>query len=93
MNKYQELIENVKNGKTINVEELTQLSDNERLLVEQQIILKINEGNSQFYTYIPVLKDFKVDEFLTSEHSQQLKKNNLLELEKTFIHDVDQLIN
>lgn len=82
MNNYQELIENVKNGKTIDVEELTQLSDDERLLVEHQITLKINEGNSEFYTYIPVLKDLKVEEFLTSEHSQKLKKNNLLELEK-----------
>ena len=82
MNNYQELIENVKNGKTIDIEELTQLLENERLLVEEQITLKIREGNAEFYKYIPTLKDFQIKEFLTYEHSQKLKKNNWFELEK-----------
>lgn len=82
MNNYQELIESVKNGETIDIEELTQLLENERLLVEEQITLKIKEGDAKFYKYIPTLKDFHVEEFLTYEHSQKLKKNNWLELEK-----------
>lgn len=82
MNNYQELMESVKNGKTIDIEELTQLLENERLLVEEQITLKIKEGDAKFYKYIPILKDFHVEEFLTYEHSQKLKKNNWLELEK-----------
>lgn len=82
MNNYQELIESVKNGKTIDIEELTQLPENEGLLVEEQITLKIKEGDEKFYKYIPALKDFQVEEFLTYEHSQTLKKNNWLELEK-----------
>ncbi len=92
MNNYQELIESVKNGKTIDIEELTQLLENERLLVEEQIILKIREGNAEFYKYIPTLKNFQIEEFLTYEYSQELKKNNWFELEKTFIYDVNQLI-
>ena len=82
MNNYQELIESVKAGKTIDIEELTQLSEYERLLVEEQITLKIREGNAEFYKYIPTLKDFQIEEFLTYEHSQKLKKNNWFELEK-----------
>lgn len=82
MNNYQELIESVKNGKTIDIEELTQLLENERLLVEEQITLKIKEGDAKFYKYITTLKDFHVEEFLTYEHSQKLKKNNWFELEK-----------
>lgn len=82
MNNYQELIESVKAGKIIDIEELTQLSEYERLLVEEQITLKIREGNAEFYKYIPTLKDFQIEEFLTYEHSQKLKKNNWFELEK-----------
>lgn len=82
MDDYQTLIESVKTGKTIDIEELTQLSEYERLLVEEQITLKIKEGDAKFYKYIPTLKDFHVEEFLTYEHSQKLKKNNWFELEK-----------
>lgn len=82
MNDCQTLIENVIKGQTIDIEELTQLTENERMLVEKQITLKIKEGDAKFYKYIPALKDFQVEEFLTYEHSQKLKKNNWLELEK-----------
>lgn len=58
MDDYQTLIESVKTGKTIDIEELTQLSEYERLLVEEQITLKIKEGDAKFYKYIPTLKDF-----------------------------------
>lgn len=82
MDDYQRLTENVKKGQPIDIEELTQLSEYERLLVEEQITLKIKEGDAKFYKYIPTLKDFQVEDFLTYEHSQKLKKNNWLELEK-----------
>lgn len=82
MDDYQRLIESVKTGKTIDIEKLAQLSEYERLLAEEQITLKIREGNAKFYKYIPTLKEFYVEEFLTYEHSQKLKKNNWLELQK-----------